>query len=62
VKPILLVAFQLIVLGLVLRHAWRHPSTVYRALMSATYLGVIGFDIWYFADYAYRGTGFLWWS
>ena len=58
-KPILVVAFQLFVLALVARHAWRHPSGLYRVLVLAAILGVIGLDVWYLADHAYPG-GFSW--
>jgi hypothetical protein len=54
VKPILFVAFQLVVLGWTLFARVRHdPSPVYKALWLAAFLGVIGLDVWYFADYAY---------
>ena len=52
--PIVLVAFQLAVL------AWafvaqirRSPSQPFKGLWLAAYAGVIGMDIWYFANFAY---------
>ena len=54
--PIAFVAFQLIVL------AWtfvaqirRSPSPAFKALYLAAYGGVIGMDVWYFANFAYPG-------
>ena len=54
--PIAFVAFELIVL------AWafvaqirRSPSPTFKALYLAAYGGVIGMDIWYFANFAYPG-------
>ena len=59
-KPIIFVAVQLVVLGWaffgVVR---RNPSPLYKLLWGAALLGIIGFDIWYLADYAYP-TGFAW--
>ncbi len=53
-KPIAFVVVQLVVLGWTFFAGVRHhPSTVYKLLFLATLLGVIGMDVWYFADYAY---------
>ena len=53
-KPLLYVIFQLVVLGwagfAVIR---RDPSRLYRVLWFAALCGVVGFDVWYLADYAY---------
>jgi hypothetical protein len=58
VKPILFVAFQLVVLAwLLFAHIRHDPSRVYRLAWLAAYGGVIGLDVWYFANYAYP-TGF----
>ncbi|HEU5477971.1 MAG TPA: hypothetical protein VFU64_09145 [Gaiellaceae bacterium] len=55
-KPLLYVIFQLVVLGwaafAVIR---RDPSPVYRLLWLAAFCGVIGMDVWYFANFAYPG-------
>jgi hypothetical protein len=57
-KPILFVAFQLAVLTFIfVTQIRRNPSAVYRGLFLAAFLGVVGFDIWYLANYAYP-TGF----
>ena len=52
--PILFVVFQLAVL------VWafvvpirQHPSPVFKGLWLAAICGVIGMDIWYFANFAY---------
>ena len=59
-KPILFVAFQLVVLAwIVVAQIRRNPSGVYRGLYAAAFLGVIGFDIWYLTGYAYP-VGFAW--
>jgi hypothetical protein len=56
VKPIFFVAVQLIVLsGVFLASVRHHPSKTYKALFVAAFLGVIGLDVWYLADYAYTG-------
>ena len=56
--PIVFVTVQLVVL------AWtfvaqirRSPSPTLKALYLAAYGGVIGMDVWYFANFAYP-TGF----
>ena len=55
-KPLAFVIFQLLVLGWIgFAHIRRDPSVVYRALWLAAFCGVIGFDVWYFANYAYPG-------
>jgi hypothetical protein len=59
-KPIIFVAFQLVALGWVfIAQVRRNPSPVYKLLVLAAIAGVIGFDIWYLADYAYP-LGFAW--
>lgn len=59
-KPIIFVAFQLVVLGWAFFGVVRHnPSPLYKLLWGAALCGIIGFDIWYLADYAYP-TGFAW--
>jgi hypothetical protein len=56
VKPILFVAFQLVVLAWALfAHVRRDPSGLYKLAWLAAYGGVIGLDYWYFANYAYPG-------
>lgn len=56
--PILFVAFQLIVLAVTfVFEIRRSPSTTFKGLWLAAYAGVIGMDIWYFANFAYP-TGF----
>ena len=60
-KPILFVAFQLVVFAVsfvaVVR---RNPSSVYRGLYVAAFLGVAGgLDVWYLGWHAYPG-GFAW--
>jgi hypothetical protein len=53
-KPLLYVVFQLAVLGWAgVAHIRRDPSPLYKALWLAALCGVIGLDVWYFADYAY---------
>jgi hypothetical protein len=53
-KPILYVAFQLIVLAWALvAHIRRDPSTGYRLAWVGAYGGVIGLDVWYLSTYAY---------
>jgi hypothetical protein len=54
VAPIAFVVFQLVVL------AWafiavvrRSPSLTFKALWLTAYCGVIGMDVWYFANFAY---------
>ena len=52
--PILLVAFQLAVLAVVfVVQIRRSPSVTFKALWLAAYAGVIGMDVWYFANFAY---------
>jgi hypothetical protein len=60
VTPIIFVTVQLVVL------AWtfvaqirRNPSPVFKSLYLAAYCGVVGMDVWYFANFAYPG-GFAW--
>ena len=53
-KPILYVAFQLLVIGWALvAHIRRDPSTWYRLAWVGAYGGVIGLDVWYLSIYAY---------
>ena len=53
-KPILYVAFQLLVLGWALvHHIRRDPSATYRLAWVGAYGGVIGLDVWYLSTYAY---------
>ena len=53
-KPLLYVAFQLVVLGWALvAHIRRDPSTGYRLAWVGAYGGVIGLDVWYLSTYAY---------
>lgn len=53
-KPILYVAFQLVVIAWALvAHVRRDPSNWYRLSWAAAFGGVIGMDIWYFSTYAY---------
>ena len=55
-KPILYVAFQLLVLGWALVAVIRRdPSLTYRLLWLGAYAGVIGLDVWYLNGYAYPG-------
>ena len=55
-KPLAFVIFQLLVLGWALvAHIRRDPSAVYRLLWLGACGGVIGLDVWYFADFAYPG-------
>jgi hypothetical protein len=55
-KPILYVAFQLLVLGWALVTVIRRdPSLTYRLLWLGSYAGVIGLDVWYLNGYAYPG-------
>jgi len=58
-KPLLYVIFQLVVLGWVLvARVRRDPSSTYRLLWLGALGGVIGLDVWYFANYAYP-AGFV---
>jgi hypothetical protein len=60
VKPIVFVAVQLVVLGWAFfGHVRHNPSPLYKLLWGAALAGIIGFDIWYLADYAYP-AGFAW--
>ena len=53
-KPILYVAFQLVVIAWALvAHIRRDPSTAYRLAWVSAYGGVIGLDVWYLSTYAY---------
>ena len=53
-KPILYVAFQLVVIVLALvAHVRRDPSNWYRLSWVGALGGVIGLDIWYLTTYAY---------
>ena len=53
-KPIVFVIVQLAVIAWIfVTQIRRNPSGVYRGLYVAAFLGVIGFDVWYFADFAY---------
>ena len=53
-KPILYVAFQLVVIGWALvGHVRRDPSATYKLAWAAAYGGVIGLDVWYLSTYAY---------
>jgi hypothetical protein len=53
-KPLAFVIFQLVVLGWALVAHVRHdPSALYRFAWLGAYCGVIGLDVWYFANYAY---------
>ena len=53
-KPLAYVIFQLLVLGWALvAHIRRDPSVPYRLLWVGALGGVIGLDVWYFANYAY---------
>jgi len=54
VKPLAFVIFQLAVLGWAgVSHIRRDPSPLYRVLWLAALCGVVGFDVWYFVDFAY---------
>jgi hypothetical protein len=54
VKPLAFVVFQGIVLGwAAFAHIRRDPSTTYRLLWLGALGGVVGLDVWYFANYAY---------
>jgi hypothetical protein len=53
-KPLLYVAFQLVVIGWALiAHVRRDPSSVYKLAWVGAYGGVIGLDVWYLSIYAY---------
>ena len=53
-KPILYVAFQLVVIAWALvAHVRRDPSNCYRLSWAAAFGGVVGMDICYFSTYAY---------
>jgi hypothetical protein len=53
-KPILYVAFQLIVIAWALvAHVRRDPSSTYKLAWVGAYGGVIGLDVWYLSIYAY---------
>ena len=52
--PIIIVVFQLAVLGWTTATLTRREaSPVVKALWLAALCGVIGLDVWYFADFAY---------
>jgi hypothetical protein len=54
VIPILFVAFQLTVLAVTFAmQIRRSPSATFKAAWLVAYGGVIGMDIWYFANFAY---------
>ncbi|MDX6479676.1 MAG: hypothetical protein QOG85_186 [Gaiellaceae bacterium] len=56
--PIVFVAVQLIVLAVTfILQIRKSPSPTFKAIWLAAYAGVIGMDIWYFANFAYP-TGF----
>jgi hypothetical protein len=56
VIPILIVAFQLVVLASTfVFQIRRSPSPTFKAAWLAAYGGVIGMDVWYFANFAYPG-------
>jgi len=53
-KPLLYVAFQLVVIAVAfVAHVRRDPSTVYKLAWAGAYGGVIGLDVWYLSTYAY---------
>ena len=53
-KPLAYVIFQLVVLGWAFfAHIRRDPSLPYRLLWVGALGGVVGMDVWYFANYAY---------
>jgi len=57
--PIVLVVFQLAVLSWTYLAGVRHsPSLLFKAAYIAAFCGVIGMDIWYFANFAYP-TGWV---
>ena len=52
--PILFVVFQLAVLvWAFIAQIRRQPSPVFKTLWLASICGVIGMDVWYFANFAY---------
>ena len=52
--PIVFVTVQLAVLAWAfVAQVRRSPSPTFRALWLAAYGGVIGMDVWYFANFAY---------
>ena len=54
--PIIFVTIQLVVLvWAYVAHVRRNPSPLYKLLWLAAVAGVIGMDIWYFANFAYPG-------
>jgi hypothetical protein len=54
VIPILFVTFQLAVLVVAyVAQIRRYPSPIFKGLWLAALCGVIGMDVWYFADFAY---------
>jgi hypothetical protein len=60
VKPIIFVAVQLVVLTWAFLGIVRHnPSPLYQLFWIAALCGIVGFDIWYLADYAFP-RGFAW--
>lgn len=53
-KPLAFVIFQLLVLAwAAVVHIRRDPSTTYRLLWLGAFGGVVGLDVWYFANFAY---------
>ena len=53
-KPLAYVIFQLVVIAWALiAHVRRNPSATYKLLWVGALGGVIGLDVWYFANYAY---------
>ncbi len=59
-NPIIFVAVQLAVLaGTYFAHLRHQTSLVFRSLWLALIGGVIGMDVWYFANFAYP-AGFAW--
>ena len=53
-KPILYVAFQLVVIVWALfAHVRRDPANWYRLAWVGAFGGVIGLDVWYLSTYAY---------
>jgi hypothetical protein len=54
VAPILFVVFQLVVLTWAfVAEVRRSPSRVFKGLWLAALGGVVGMDIWYYANFAY---------
>ena len=52
--PLVFVVVQLVVLAWAfIAQVRRSPSPMFKALYLAAYAGVIGMDVWYFANFAY---------